>query len=46
MKSFLSNRGVSIKFNVKKCLYEGVIINGIGWGADMWDMSCAGRRAN
>ena len=38
----LSNRGVAI--NVKKCLYEGVIVPTALYGAEAWGMRSAERR--
>ena len=42
LKSDLSKRGLGI--NVKKCLYEGVIVPTAMYGAEAWDMRSAERR--
>ena len=42
MKSVLSNRGLGIK--AKKCLYEGVIVPTVLYGAEAWGMRSAERR--
>ena len=39
LKSVLSNRGLGI--NVKKCLYEGVIVPTVLYGAKVWGMRSA-----
>ena len=41
-KSILSNRGLGIK--AKKCLYEGVIVPMVLYGAEVWGMRIAERR--
>ena len=42
LKSVLSNRGLGIK--AKKCLYEGVIVPTVLYGAEAWCMRSAERR--
>ena len=42
LKSVLSNRGLGIK--AKKCLYEGVIVPTVLYGAVAWGMRSAERR--
>ena len=42
LKSVLSNRGLGIK--AKKCLYEGVIVPTVLYGAEALDMRSAERR--
>ena len=42
LKSVLSNRGLAIK--AKKCLYEGVIVPTVLYGAEAWGMRSAERR--
>ena len=42
LKRFLSNRGLGIK--AKKCLYEGVIVPTVLYGAEAWGMRSAERR--
>ena len=42
LKSVLSNRGLRIK--AKKCLYEGVIIPTVLYGAKAWGMRSTERR--
>ena len=42
LKSVLSNRGMGI--NGKKCLYEGVIVPMVMYGAEAWGMRSAKRR--
>ena len=42
LKSVLSNRGFWIK--AKKCLYEGVIVPTVLYGAEAWGMRSAERR--
>ena len=42
LKSVLSNRGLGIK--AKKCLYEGVIVPTMLYGAEAWGMSHMARR--
>ena len=42
MKSVLSNRGLGIK--PKKCLYKGVIVPMVLYGAEAWGMRSAERR--
>ena len=45
LKSVLINRGVGIKG--RKCLYEGVIVPTVLYGADAWGMrSAEGRKVN
>ena len=41
LKSVLSNRGLGIKAN--KCLYEGVIVQTVLYGAYAWGMRSAER---
>ena len=41
LKSVLSNRGLGIK--AKKCLYEGVIVPTVLYGAEAWGMRSAER---
>ena len=38
LKSVLSNRGLGIKAN--KCLYKGVIVPTVLYGAEAWGMRC------
>ena len=42
LKSVLSNRGLGIK--AKKCLYKGVIVPTVLYGAEAWGMRSAERR--
>ena len=42
LKSVLSNRGLGIK--AKKCLYEGVIVPTVLYGAEAWSMRSAVRK--
>ena len=42
LKSVLSNRGLVI--NMKKCIYEGVIVPTTFYGADSWGMRSIERR--
>ena len=42
LKSVLSNRGLGTKS--KKCLYEGVIVPTVLYGAEAWGMRSAERR--
>ena len=42
LKSVLNNRGLGI--NVKKCLYEGIILPTAFYGAEAWGMRRAERR--
>ena len=42
LKSVLSNRGLGIKAN--KCLYEGVIVRTVLYGAEAWGIRSAERR--
>ena len=42
LKSVLSNRGLGIK--VKKCLYEGIIVPMVLYGAEAWGIRSAERR--
>ena len=42
LKSVLNNRGLGIK--AKKCLYEGVIVPKVWYGADAWGMRSAERK--
>ena len=41
-KNVLSNRGLGIK--TKKCLYEGVIVQMVLYGAEAWGKRSAERR--
>ena len=42
LKNVLSNRGLGTKAN--KCLYEGVIVPSVLYGAEAWGMRSAERR--
>ena len=42
LKGVLNNRVLEI--NGKKCLYEGVIVRTVLYGAEAWDMRSAERR--